>query len=443
MNGIKKNITALPINDQSCGWINTLEPRKSFPHLSTTEKSDWVVIGGGFTGLSFARRMAEAKPEARIMVLDANAIGEGASARNSGFAIANSTSGEAFDPSKLDEYNRINRINRAGIDILRETIKKNGFECQWREVGKYNCGADETTEKAADSLAEWLEASGTEYKDLSNTELSDHLGTAYYARGIWTKGDVMLQPAALVRGLSRTLPKNVELYDYSPVTQISQQGNKIHLECSGGSVITGRLILASNSFLHTMTPKPSHTAPLTLAASLTRPLTPQEQASIGNPQDWGVLSLHAMGATIRYTDDHRILIRNTVAYKANNLFSGNEMKLFREQHLRCLERRFPTLNNLGVEHTWQGVLCVSRNSSSLFGKLADNIYGAGCYNASGVSRGTAFGYALADLILKRESELIGDILQYPQLKWMPPKPLLDATMKATVWGRRLSVGKDF
>ena len=438
----RKNITTLPTNDLSCGWINSLEPRKPFPQLTKTEKSDWVVIGGGLTGLSFARRIAEAKPDARIIVLDAQAIGEGASSRNAGFAIANSTSGEAFNPDKLGEYKRINRINRMGIDILRETIKENDIECQWREIGKYHCGADETTEEIADSLKEWLEASDTEYKDLTSEDLSDCLGTSYYKRGIWTKGDVMLQPAALVRGLSRTLPKNVELYDYSPVTQISEHDAKIHLECSGGSIITDRLMLASNSFLHTMTPKPSHTVPLTLAGSLTRPLSTLERASIGNPRDWGVLSLHGMGATVRYTNDHRILIRNTAAYKINNLLSDNEMKLAREQHLNCLEKRFPTLNDLGIEHTWQGVICVSRNSSSLFGKLSDNIYGAGCYNASGVSKGTAFGCALADYVLKRGSKLIDDILQYPQLKWIPPKPILDAAMKAEVWRRRLSVGND-
>lgn len=437
-----KSITVLPNNDPSCGWINTLEPRKAFPKLEKTEKSDWVVIGGGLTGLSFARRMAEAKPQTRIIVLDAQAIGEGASARNSGFAVANSTSGEAFNPNKLGEYNRINRINRSGIDILKKIINKNAIECQWREVGKYNCGADETTEKVADSLTRWLEASGTEYKDLSKTQLSECLGTSYYRRGIWTKGDVLLQPAALVRGLSRTLPENVELYDYSAVTGISEHNTKLHLECSGRTVIADRLMLASNGFLHTMTPKPSHTIPLTLAASLTRPLSRMEQASIGNPRDWGVLSLHGMGATVRYTDDHRILIRNTAAYKASSLLSNTEMESARKQHLICLEKRFPALEKVGFEDTWQGVLCMSRNASSVFGKLSENIYGAGCYNASGVSRGTAFGYALADYVLNRESELIDDILQYPPLKWMPPKPVLDIAMKTVVWGRKRSVGED-
>ena len=102
---MRKIINSLPQNDQTCGWINCLEPRKSFPILKGRQLADWVVIGGGYTGLSFARRMASLKPDARIIVIDGCAVGEGGSARNSGFAIANSSSGAAFNPNKLEEYN--------------------------------------------------------------------------------------------------------------------------------------------------------------------------------------------------------------------------------------------------------------------------------------------------------------------------------------------------
>lgn len=419
-----------------------MDPREPFPKLGGDKRADWAVIGGGYTGLSFARRMAELRPEAKIIVVDAAAIGEGASARNSGFAMANSSSGGAFDPRKLGEYNRINRINKAGIDLLRDIVQKHDIECQWRDIGKLNCGAEEATGKAADDLIDWLKASDTEFKDLSSVDLSKHLGTSYYKRGIWTKGDVLLQPAALVRGLSRSLPDNVELYDHSPVTEISERDGKIYLESPGGTITVDRLMLATNSFLHAMSPKPSHTVPLTLTGSLTRPLTASEQASIGNPDDWGILSLHGMGATIRYTADHRILIRNTVDYNATQKFDDQKMKLSQAKHLTCLRQRFPSLGEVGFDDTWQGVLCVSRNSTSIFGKITERIYAAGCYNAAGVSRGTAFGHALAEYASGGDSDLINDIKMYPNPKWMPPRPILDIAMKSVVWARKLNVGLD-
>jgi glycine/D-amino acid oxidase-like deaminating enzyme len=437
-----KKINLYPQYDQTCGWINCLEPRSAFPKLDRDKKADWTIIGGGYTGLSFARRMAELRPEVKIIVVDSGAIGEGASARNSGFAVANSSSGGAFDPSKLEEYKRINRINSAGIDLLRNTVEKHNIDCQWRDVGKLNCGAEHATNKEADHLIDWLNASDTEYEDLSGADLAQRLGTSYYQRGIWTKGDVLIQPAALARGLSRSLPDNVDLYDHSPVTAIAEQGGGITLQTPEARIVTDQLMLATNGFLHAMTPQPSYTIPLTLTSSLTRVLTKTEQSAMGNPKDWGVLSLHPMGATLRYTQDHRILIRNTAAYKANAYHTDSEMLHARKKHLACLRQRFAALGDLGLEHSWQGVLCVSRNSTSLFGRLSKKIVVAGCYNASGVSRGTAFGHALAEYAEAGDSKLINDINKYPKPKWMPPRPILDMAMKSVIQCRMINMGLD-
>lgn len=439
---MKKEIKYLPQNDNTCGWINNLEPRKPFPKLTGRQSSDWVIIGGGYTGLSFARRLASLKPDARIIVVDGCAIGEGASSRNSGFAMANSSSTGTFDPNKLEEYNRINRINRSGIEILRDAVQEHQIECQWRDIGKINCGAEEATGKAADNYIDWLKASGTEYKDLSTADLSNRLGTSYYKRGVWTNGDVLLQPGALVRGLSRSLPENVELYDNSPVTEISEQDGKINIECPEGTIVTDRLMLATNSFLHGMAVNSKHTVPLTLTGSLTRPLSVSEQASLGNPDDWGVLSLHGMGATLRYTADHRILIRNTAEYNATRFFDDQKMKRSQAMHLACLKQRFPLLEEVGFEDTWQGVLCVSRNETSVFGNLTERIYTAGCYNAAGVSRGTAFGHALAEYANGANNDLINDIKKYPKLQWLPPRPILDIAMKAVIRGKKFKLGMD-
>ena len=49
--------------------------------------ADFVVVGGGFAGLSAARRLTQLQPGARIVVLEAGRIAEGAAGRNSGFMI--------------------------------------------------------------------------------------------------------------------------------------------------------------------------------------------------------------------------------------------------------------------------------------------------------------------------------------------------------------------
>ena len=48
----------------------------------------YAIVGAGFTGLAVARRLSELDPGAEIVILEATTVGEGSSARNSGFLLA-------------------------------------------------------------------------------------------------------------------------------------------------------------------------------------------------------------------------------------------------------------------------------------------------------------------------------------------------------------------
>ena len=82
-----KIISTLPKNDNICGWIKQLPSRQSRPYLSSEHYTDWVVFGGGYTGLSVARQLSILHPQSRIILLEGKNAGEGSSARNSGFLV--------------------------------------------------------------------------------------------------------------------------------------------------------------------------------------------------------------------------------------------------------------------------------------------------------------------------------------------------------------------
>ena len=71
--------------------------------------------------------------------------------------------------------------------------------------------------------------------------------------------------------------------------------------------------------------KSNYNFPITLTASMTRPLTVDEFKSMGEPKEWGVLSVKPMGATVRMTKDRRILIRNTA--EVYNPFKMSQLEL--------------------------------------------------------------------------------------------------------------------
>ena len=80
-------INAFPEEDQTNGWAKILPHRAPKPALEEHLTADWLVIGAGYAGLAAARRLAENRPEEKVVVLEAGESGMNASGRNSGFGI--------------------------------------------------------------------------------------------------------------------------------------------------------------------------------------------------------------------------------------------------------------------------------------------------------------------------------------------------------------------
>ena len=91
-------------NDNSCSWINDLNPRTNIKSLLSNEESDWLIIGAGYTGLSAARKLGQLHPNQKIILVDALLAGEGASGRNSGYLVE-TTLNDGFTSNKeLEKY---------------------------------------------------------------------------------------------------------------------------------------------------------------------------------------------------------------------------------------------------------------------------------------------------------------------------------------------------
>ena len=76
------------INDNSCGWLKQLQKRINIKTLNQNLKSDYLIVGAGYTGLSAARKLSEIHKNKKIIIIDAQLAGEGGSSRNSGYLVA-------------------------------------------------------------------------------------------------------------------------------------------------------------------------------------------------------------------------------------------------------------------------------------------------------------------------------------------------------------------
>ncbi|MEJ2178381.1 MAG: FAD-dependent oxidoreductase [Gammaproteobacteria bacterium] len=257
------------------GWAELLPPRQPTPALRRDCWVAWVVVGAGLTGLA-------------------------------------------------DNCRRINRINRAGLELLDTQVAENDIDCQWRRAGFHHTAADAAALEEYRHFIRYLEALEIKHQPLDKVTMRDLLGTNMYQAGIHITDGALVQPAALVRGLADTLPENVRLHEQSPVLEIGR-GAPITLHLKTVTVKTDKLIVATNFESGKLGLLSSYIVGSTLAGSFTRKLKPDELASLGSLTEWGAISLHSGGATLRLTADSRISIRNTAEYRGSTLLNDEEL----------------------------------------------------------------------------------------------------------------------
>jgi len=416
----------LPNNDQTCGWINELPKRTSINEVKGQLSCDWIIIGAGYTGLSAARQLGNMNPNMKIILVDAQLAGEGASSRNSGYLV-DSTMNDGFVSSKnTKDYKAKCDLYSLGIEKVKKFVTQHQVDCDWNECGKYYASSKIQDEKKLTRFNSMLTSLKINNQILYKDDLLKKLGTEFYKIALYTNGGILLNPGKLARAMVDSLPENVTLYENSPLLKWKEINKKINCTFSRGVIKASSIIFCTNGFLSSLGIESQYSFPLLLTASMTRRLTDKEFSLIGSPSEWGVLSIRAMGATIRMTKDHRILIRNTISLHNNNINIDNNRNI----HLQGILKRFPSLPEDIIETTWSGTVCRSGNAAPIFKKINNNIYAAGCFNGSGIGLGTLFGEEIANKVSNNMTNEIYLIQKTKKPNWLPPQPFLNLGIKA-------------
>jgi glycine/D-amino acid oxidase-like deaminating enzyme len=401
--------------------------------LQDVHKADWVVVGAGVTGLGAARRLAELDPGARVILIEEYRIGYGTSGRNSGFVIGTPNHTEAFDPS---HSRRVSRLARAGLDQLECLVCKHGIECEWSQCGHLQAIVEQKSVRKLESICRTLDSAGEDYHWLDRDALANVVGTSHYHAAVFVPRTVLMNPVALCRGLANTMPSNVEVFEESPVRRI-EPGSPVQIECAEGSISAKNILLTTNAFTPKLGFLRRELCRMAAYASLSRPLTDEEETAMSGVPEWGISPAVPMAPTVRRTRSRRILYRYGVRYTDEFRVDDALRRKLRAAHEESLRKRFPMLANLEMEYTWGGVFCMSRHWAGFFGRLVPGIFACGGYGGIGVPRGVITGALLAEFSLGSETDLIRDAQALSGPTRLPPEPLLGFGVNARLWWKRL------
>lgn len=404
------------------GWYLTSGPELPLKPLKADVDCDCLVIGGGWMGLHAARRYAELSPDASVILVDAGRIGDNAAGRCMGFAID-----LAHNPRKEDFVEDVqgNRdeltTNLDGNAYLRSAVEELGVECDWDPQGKYHSAA--TPHGVADlvNFSKALDKMGQTYRWVERDEIQALTGSKHYIRALHHPGTILIQPAKYLKNATRALPKNVTVHENTPITGVTYGAPHV-FNTPDHLIRAKKVIICASGYLTKFGFYPNSAIPVYTFASMTRPLTEAELTQVGDRGAFGLIPADSFGTTVRRTNDNRLLLRNVYSYATNFKTTLEDVLAARKHQQVSFDRRWPALSSMGFEASWGGLLTLAQNGGMVWGKLAENVYGAAFCNGTGVSRGTAFGKAVAELAAGKSSPVI-DILKrrtppsraYPQL----------------------------
>lgn len=419
-----------PVFRGPAAWSAILPDQDPAITLSQDMTADFVIIGSGFAGISAARRLTQLAPKAKIIVLEAGRIAEGASGRNSGFMIdlPHEIGGHGYEGDGATKNRAMIALNRKAIGFARSMVEDYDINRAWFDpAGKVNgaatAKADGLNRTYAAHLTEIDE--GSEYLDAKAMQALT--GSRHYVSGLYTPGTVMIQPAGYVRSVVRGLRGNgVKVFEHSAVQRFAREGNDWAVFANGHKISTGKVLLANNGHLESFGFAKQRLMHIFLYASMTVSLSPEDLSRLGGEPRWGVTPSDPMGTTMRRIDGplggNRIITRTCFSFLPGMVPSEATLKRTAKVHRQRFAARFPAIKDMPMEYTWAGHLCLTRNGVAVMRELDKGLYSACVQNGLGTVRGTLTGIGAAELSCGVTSDITRHFTAEAEPTRLPPPP---------------------
>ena len=438
----------MPSNPGPAGWNEILGPAPVRASLQEHRTADWIVIGAGFSGLSAASRLKELCPGQSIAVLEASRVASGPAGRNSGFMIdvPHDLSSSDYGGDTARDQREI-RLNRAGIDYAIDLCSRFGAGDETlSKSGKVNGAITKRGVMHNNNYAKHLDRLKLPYERLDARDMHELTGTQAYIDGLYTPGTALIQPALYIRSLADYIESdNVVIYENSPVIELKRLGSAWEVRGKNGSVTAPRVILGVNGHLQSFGYSKRELMHVFTYSSMTRKMSADEISTLGGQPKWGITSADPMGTTVRRissAEGHRIIVRNRVSFNSSMQVKDERLKVVGRTHDQSFSDRFPMLPELEMEYRWGGLLCLTRNSVSVFGEIENGLYSACCQNGLGTVKGTISGKLAAELACGVSSDILNDKIRTVKPTKLPPEPIATLGVNAILRWREFRAGME-
>ncbi len=405
------------------------------PALDRDVEVDVAIVGGGYTGLWTALAILDRRPETRVVVLEADICGGGASGRNGGFVNSwwdeIDTLVDLFGPSRAAEAAEASAESVHAIGAWCET---HGVDAHFRQAGMLTVS---TTPHHDRSLPGGV-ATARQLGRPDALVALDARGVREICRSPRFRGGVLMRdaatvhPAHLARGLRRVaLEQGVAIHEQTRVTRVGHAGADrvgIEVRSTAGAfrLRAGHVVMAVNAwsagwraFRHSLLAWSSYMV-------RSEPIAERIARDLGWTSGTSIVDARASVHYLHVTRDGRIAFG---AGGGRPGFGGRIGPSFTDDTGAARRAAFgfrwffPTLADVRLTDAWGGPIDVSPDHLPRFGTLPGGRihYGFG-YSGNGVGPSHLGGRILAAMALEADEPITRLAVVRPVSHAMPPEP---------------------
>jgi len=414
------------------------DPGIAAPPLTERISADVCIVGGGFAGLWTAQELLDRDPGLRIVLLEADICGGGASGRNGGFV-----SSSWHDLGGLCRlYGEEPGVRYA--QALADQVAEVGSWCQTHAVDAWfhheGVAMLETNPDQRGAHESSLER--TRDLGLDVIEPLDREGASRVARSPVVEGGMLVpdcaivQPARLARGLRRVaMERGVRIHEGTPMRAIEGDSRPI-VRTPLGAVRADSVVLTIGAWATGRKGFRTRLANIADYVVVTEPI-PERLEEIGWTSNTGIADFREMLYYLRPTEDRRIAIGGGTT---GALFGGRigrgatRLHPVADEAARGLRYLFPSLEDVRITHAWGGPIDVTPSWTPFFTTLRPGVVCGLGFSGHGLAATKLGGKTLASMVLGRDDEwtrlpVVGDTGGR-----FPPEPFRWPLVRSTVSG---------
>ena len=372
-------------------WGKTAKPAPELETLKGDKKSDVLVVGAGFCGLSTALHLSERGYD--VTIVDAHEPGWGASGRNGGQVIP----GLKIMPDEMvrrfgsEDGERIATTAGKAPELVYDLIQKYNIDCDlqrtgWIQLAKGTHGS--TTIQS--HLEQWGDR-GADVRALSHQDISKLVGTDAYHCGHLDKRGGNLHPLKYSRGLAQAcISLGASIYRDSPALSVERMNGRWTVKTSNGSINSELVVLCTNAYTGSLWPDLSTSiVPVLTGVVATDPLPADIRKNI-LPNHEAVADTRRLLSWFGIDSADRLVFGSRTNSQRESIDPGNF-----QFGIRRLHEIFPETIGIELKHMWTGRVALTLDHVPHIHQLAEGLYSGLGFNGRGVAMATMFGKVLA------------------------------------------------